>query len=330
MAKRKNSQNSEKKSAPGASLREAAAALGITRAALLKYIDRGLPSPLVRERRTVDIAAARAWIEDHEAGAVIEDRMVLPLNPEDPRARRDRASASLKAYKLAQEYHHAIPLDVVSARFANAVTELNSALKTVPASVADKIPLMTSDNAAAFIAPFIEDALGFLDADDEEGTKAWPDPLRIVIDFPSDDVDEFEAFAPMLSPGDDRAKLAAMQATKYNAEATMLANTLIFHEDLVPMLTGVCEMIRARFREVPDAVAAMLASDGNAAHFTRACIVYQLDRAREDSIGALYERTGRDRPDFQLVEPGNVVDDEPLEDMDGRADFESDDEFQDA
>lgn len=313
----------------GVSLREAAAALKITRAALLKYIDRGLPSPLVRERRTVDIAAAREWIAEHEAGAVIEDRMVLPLNPDDPRARRDRASASLKAYKLAQEYHHAIPVAVASARFANAITELNSALKTVPASVADKIPLMTRNNAAGYLAHYIEDALGFLDADDEEGANAWPDPLPIVIDFPSDAVDEFEAFAPMLSPADDRAKLAAMQATKYNAEATMLANTLIFHEDLVPMMTGVCEKIRARFREVPDAVAAMLASDGNAAHFTRACIVYQLDRAREDSIGALHERAGRDLPDFELVEPkpDDAADDEPMDDVNGHA---AEDEFEDA
>jgi hypothetical protein len=278
----------------GASLREAAAALGITRAALLKYIDRGLPSPLVRERRTVDIAAAREWIAEHEESAIIEDRMVLPYNPEDPRARRDRASAKLKAYKLALEHGHMIPIKIASDRYLRALTDFNSALKTVPASVADKLPIMNRKNAAAILAPFVEDALGFVDADDEEGRHAFPQPLPIVIDFPSDDVDEFEAFAPMLSPNDDRAKLAAMQATKYNAEATALANTLLDYDFVLEALHGECEKIRKRFREVPAAVSAMLASDDNEPHFVRACVVYQLDRARLDCGGQM---------DGELVKP---------------------------
>jgi hypothetical protein len=313
------------KAPEGASLREAAAALGITRAALLKFIDRGLPSPLVRERRTVDIEAARAWIEEHEAAAIVEDRMVLPLNPDDPRAKRDRASAKLKAYKMALDHGHAIPIDVASARYGRALTEFNSALKTIPASVADKLAIMNRKNAAAILAPFIEDALGFVDADDEEGTKAFLQPLDIVIDFPSDEVDEFEAFAPILSPADDRAKLANMQAAKYNAEATALANSVVFYEDVTVWLADLCEKVRARFREVPAAVAAMLASDGNQAHFVRECVLYQLDRARLDCGG---------QSQGELVEPkpDNVVDDEPLEEVDGLAELEHEESeaFEDA
>lgn len=314
----------KRKSKPeGASLREAAAALGITRAKLLRYIDQGLPAPLVRERRTVDIDEARAWIADHEDSAIIEDKTVLPLNPEDPRAKRDRASAKLKAYKLAQEHGHMIPVDVVGDRYLRALTDFNSALKTVPASVADKLPIMNRVNAAAILAPFIEDALRFVDADDEDGAKAWPQPLPIVIDFPSDEVDEFESFAPILSPNDDRAKLANMQATKYNAEATALANTLITYDDVIGALAGLCEKVRERFRKVPAAVAAMLASDGNEAHFVRACVVYQLDRARLDCGG---------KADGELVEPSpiNAADDEPPEDVDGFAEFEESEVFEEA
>lgn len=311
MAKRK----AKPKRDEGASLREAAAALGITRAALLKYIDRGLPSPLIRERRTVDIAAARAWIKTHEDSAIIEDKMVLPLSPDDPRAKRDRASARLKAYKLAAEHGLMIPMDDVAARYGRALTEFNSALKTVPASVADRLAIMHPGNAAAILAPYIEDALRFVDADDEDNEKAWPQPLPIVIDFPSDEVNEFEPHAPMLSPTDDRAKLALMQATKYNADATALAKTLLDYNFVLETLHGECEKIRKRFREVPAAVAAMLASDSNEPHFVRACIVYQLDRARLDCGG---------QSQGDLVEPvPDAVDDRYEDDhCDGLREFE--------
>jgi hypothetical protein len=214
-------------------------------------------------------------------------------------------------------------VDVVGDRYLRALTDFNSALKTIPASVADKLPIMNRKNAAAILMPFIEDALRFVDADDEEGAKAWPQPLPIVIDFPSDKVDEFESFAPVLSPNDDRAKLAAMQATKYNAEATALANTLLDYDFVVESLSTLCEKVRARFREVPAAVAAMLPPDGNEAHFVRACVVYQLDRARLDCGGKM---------DGELAEPSpvNAMDDEPPEDVDGFAEFESEPNFEGA
>ena len=85
---------------PGASLREAAAALGITRAGLLKMIERGLPSILDREHRYVDIAAAREWIAAR-ATEPVAPTMAAELHPDDPRAIQASTGAAVKRYKLA-------------------------------------------------------------------------------------------------------------------------------------------------------------------------------------------------------------------------------------
>jgi len=316
-----------KSESQGASLREAAAALGMTRAALLKMIDKGLPSTLVRERRMVNIDAARAWLTEHEATAVVDARTVLPLSPDDPRAKRDRASARLKAYKLAEDQGLMIPVVDIAARHGRALTDFNSALKSVPAMIANDIPTMVRGNAVARIAPAIEDALRMVDSDDEECTNAWPQPSPIVIDFPSDDSeDEFESHAPLLSPRDDRAVLANTQAAKYGAEADALARSLITYEDAVRILAEKCEAVRARFRKVPALVAARLAPDHNAPPFVIACIVYEVDRARLDCGGSI---------DGELVPPVPDVaaDEVPLESVDGLREFEepeTESDFEDA
>ena len=266
----------------GSSLREAAAALGITRAALLKHIDKGLPAPLVRERRTVDIDAARKWIAAQEAEGIADERTVLPLSPDDPRYQRDFASARLKAYQMAEKHGHAIPRAALVARHADSLTRLNGRLKTLPAALGTELALVSRSTAAAILAPAIADALQELDSDD---ASAWPRPAPIQIEFPKADENLFEQHAPRLTTADARGQLAAMQASRFNAEADMLESSLIAYADVFRILGEKCDAIRARMRLIPERVAAHLADGNNPRHVITAALQYESDLARMDCGG---------------------------------------------
>lgn len=301
----------------GASLREAAAELGITRARLLKLLERGLPSTLVRERRMVDVAAARAWMEAHAAEPVAPAR-AAELHPDDIRHREKTAAARLSSLKLSEKQGHMIRIADVTGRTVESFVVLNSRLNALHA-MCGNLAVIDRGNAAAIIGDGVAQVLETFAPDDAD---AFPEsPFEFTA---GDDDSEFESrvYLPIMPDSDPRALVAAVNLRKHEAALVELERGLITTADAQRIVTEKAEAIRKRVRAIPARVAKRLADSDNPAHFVRDVLAAEVESAKFDAVVIC-----GGKPDWQPSPPValDVLDAGPLDDVDGDA---SADEFE--
>lgn len=299
----------------GVSLREAAATLGITRAALLKHIDRGLPAPLVRERRMVDIETARAWIAAHEAEHVAPTQGAQ-LHPDDPRAIQAATGAKVKGYKLALDVGAMITTEYAFKIMADALANLNGKLSALP-SMVGPLSEVTRDNARAMIGDAVNLVLEEFAPDDE---SLWRDSAS-VSDMETDP-DEFEDrfYLPILPDSDPRAAVARVQTQKLRHQLDALRKSSMAVHDVRRLMREQADHVRKAVRAIPGKVAKRL-RDGDPAHVVRDLLAYEVDCAKHAALVALGAKpTWKPQPPQALTED----DSGPLDDVDGDAVAEPD------
>lgn len=239
----------------GASLREAAAALGITRRQLLRSIDEGMPSTLHNERRFVDIDAARAWLEERES-----EPAAIPtakrIHPSDPRFRLSVASGKVRRLEYDLAMGRAFTVEDIRHRFGPAISELNARLKSVHTQLLGVTPA----NVGEMLRPIIEDALGdFSNFDDE---SKWPAPIlpNDIDEEPTEDEGaEFEGqpveYLPVLVPSDSRFEDARVKGLKAEARLAELQSCTIYRDDALQIVRGLANGVREVLRQIPQWVA---------------------------------------------------------------------------
>lgn len=294
----------------GASLREAAAALGITRAALLKMIDRGLPAPLVRERRTVDIEQARAWIAAHDAEHVAPT-VAAQYHPDDPRAIQAATAAKVKAHKLALEVGAMVTTESAVKIMAHALANLNSKLSALP-SMVGPLTEITRDTARELIADALTQVLEDFTPDTAE---QWPDS-PFVPDADSDP-DEFEErhYQPIMPDSDPRAAVARVQTQKLRMQLDALESTCVAVEDVRRIMREQAESVRKAVNKIPGRIATRLPTDAPA-HVVRDLLAVEIDAAKHAALVALGVK-----PTWKPQPPQTLAEDDagPLDEVDGDA-----------
>jgi hypothetical protein len=228
----------KKKAAP-VSLRQAAAALDMSRKKLLRYIRQGLPCTRRDERVYIDLEAARAWIAAND----LAGRSAPPLNPSDPRWREKRAVARLDWLRLALNSGVVVRREEALDRFSGELAELRGALLTIPRQ-------FTPGEDLAGVGAALESALAVLKSDD---ARTWPEPRALAPMAEDEEESEDDAghYAPMFRTSDPRHDFHTGKAMRAEAALEELESTVNTLADVLRESKRQNDLIRKRVRAIP-------------------------------------------------------------------------------
>ncbi len=290
-----------------ASLRQAAAALSMSRKKLLRMIRDGMSGVSRKaERVYIDVEAARQWIADNES----QDgpRRAPVLNPADPRHAERTASARIKAIKLALATGNMVRVEDAAMRAGSEFGELRSGLLEIHTRLAHEMQGATADEAERLIGAAVEDVLQALKSD---SMSAWPTPTAPAA--PDDDGDDWleggePEYLPLLTSGDPRHAFALAAAQTRQHELASLESEVVPLSVALEIAAEEYGIVREAVRAIPFSVALSLSNGPN----DQATVESAL---RRDVYAVLCEFSGTE-PSAQ-IDTGDDLDSLPFEDVDG-------------
>ncbi|MGE3147805.1 MAG: hypothetical protein AB7K04_01945 [Pseudorhodoplanes sp.] len=264
------------------SLRAAAAALGISRKKLLRFIGDGLPVTRDRERVLVNLSEAEAWVALNDLGEARVRKAAL-LSPADPRYRDRLAAAEIRRIEFAIKQGHAVDIEALGFAHEDDLARLRSQLVLIPARADDDARLQGTESLQKFLAGAVEDALHELKMD---SPSEWPTPSPMPdtsTDAPdADKDDEDRDMLPVLAASDPRYALNDTKAMEREARLAELRRSMVGIEEGLAIAKEDFDRVRARLRKVPARVMRSIEKTGATVHATAR---YELDCAMAELGG---------------------------------------------
>lgn len=294
------------RTAPGATLRAAASALGLSRKKLLRFIGDGLPVTRHGERVYLDLETARDWIALNDTGEAKLRKSAL-LHPDDPRYRDRLAAAEIRRIEFAIEHGHAVSIEEAGRRLDDNLARCRSALVQIPNRVAFESVIRDDKDIELFISEAVEAALLELKIDDP---SEWPTPgpwLEPSPDVPNTDGDDRDVL-PVLAATDPRFILNDVKAAEREARLTSLQRTTVPVPFVIEKAAEDFNAVRTRLRSIPSRVMKLAKKSSDV----------PLHMIVEHEINsALCELGGHPKP--PPLQPELETDDDEFEDVDGSA-----------
>lgn len=285
------------------SLRAAAAALGISRKKLLRFIADGLPVTRDAERVFVNLSEAKGWIALNDTGEARIRRAAL-LSPSDPRYRDRLAAAEIRRIEFAIKQGHALSIEELGFAHDDDLARLRSQLVLIPARADDEARLQGTDSLQKFLAGAVEDALHELKMD---SPSEWPTPApmpEISADAPgADKDDEDRDMLPVLASHDPRYALNDTKAMERETRLAELRRSTVGIEEALAIAKEDFDRVRARLRKVPARIMRTIEKTGES---VQAAVRYELDCAMAELGGhkkppRLQSEFNFDEEDFEDV-----------------------------
>jgi hypothetical protein len=245
-------------------LRAAAAALGVTRRRLSKFMDAGLPHRRKSERVLFDVSACRDWIALNDWKEADSPKLAPVLHESDPRHRERTANATLRTIENELAAGRLLRFEDFKRRVTDEWAVQTSALNTLYGRVAGDVIGATAADARRVV----DDVVAQITKDclTADLPEAWGDPpadeeLGFDHSLAADDGDR--PTMKILAPPDPRYHVAIARALARERQLEQRYGEVIEHADAVKLCELHNGVVRRECAAIGERVAAKLAEGPN-------------------------------------------------------------------